>query len=373
MAASNWAVPPAINNRRCLARTARSHGMAKNTYGTGCFMLMNIGDEPLTSKCKLLTTVACSVDQQREYALEGSVFIAGAAVQWLRDGLGIIESSSEVESLAASVPDSDGVYMVPAFAGSAHRIGIPMLEARSSVSRAVRTRAHIARAALEGIAFQVADVLDAMKQDAGIPIEELRVDGGASANDLLMQFQADILQVPVVRPKVIETTALGAAFLAGLAVGFWSEHRRDVEVWQTERVFQPAMPDDEVARATRSMGRSPQACRAWETSMTSHQAYESKSLRLDDCDSGRRPGILSSSGAERPGSALRWTPPAAGWMCCCSNSPTSAKEPPAAAPNWFTAASGICVRGTSRWFATRCRNGRSCETTRRTWFTTCRS
>lgn len=223
------------------------NGMAKNTYGTGCFALMNIGAKPVPSRCKLLTTVACSTDQGRQYALEGSVFIGGAAVQWLRDGLGLIQSSSEVESLAASVPDTDGVYLVPAFAG----LGAPHWDsyARGAIVGLTRgtTKAHIARAALEGIAFQVADVLDAMKDDSGLPMQQLRVDGGACANDLLMQFQADLLQVPVVRPQVIETTALGAAFLAGLAVGFWEDHREIEKVWQTDRVFEPRMSTSEVA------------------------------------------------------------------------------------------------------------------------------
>jgi glycerol kinase len=242
------------------------NGMAKNTYGTGCFMLMNIGDRPLSSKRKLLTTVACDVDSGREYALEGSVFIAGAAVQWLRDGLGIIDSSSEVESLAASVPDSGGVYMVPAFAG----LGAPFWDsyARGTIVGITRgtNRAHIARAALEGIAFQVADVLDAMEQDAGIPIKELRVDGGASANDLLMQFQADIMQVPVVRPKIIETTALGAAYLAGLAVGFWNDISEIADIWQTDRVFHPRMPRDEVARRRARWAEALTRARSWEPS-----------------------------------------------------------------------------------------------------------
>jgi glycerol kinase len=240
------------------------HGMAKNTYGTGCFMLMNIGDQPLTSKCKLLTTVACGIGQQREYALEGSVFIGGAAVQWLRDGLGIIEAAPDIEALAASVPDNGGVYMVPAFAG----LGAPHWDsyARGTIVGITRgtTRAHFARAALEGIAFQVADVLDAMKQDAGIPIEELRVDGGASANDLLMQFQADILQVSVVRPKVIETTALGAAYLAGLAVGFWDDVAEIAKVWQTDKVFQPSMPADEVASRRSRWAEALRRAREWE-------------------------------------------------------------------------------------------------------------
>ena len=240
------------------------HGMAKNTYGTGCFMLMNVGDTPVPSKCKLLTTVACGLEQASQYALEGSVFIAGAAIQWLRDGVQMIDSAPEVEGLAASVPDSDGVYMVPAFAG----LGAPYWDAyaRGAIVGITRgtTRAHIARAALEGIAFQVADVLDAMKTDSGMPMTELRVDGGASANDLLMQFQSDISQVPVIRPKVIETTALGAAFLAGLAVGFWNSPEEITGVWQTDRVFEPKMSVDEVThRRTRwqdALGRS----RHWE-------------------------------------------------------------------------------------------------------------
>lgn len=211
-------------------------------------MLMNIGPKPIPSKCKLLTTVACSVEPTAKYALEGSVFIAGAAVQWLRDGLEIIDAAPDVEALAGSVPDSGDVYMVPAFAG----LGAPHWDAYArgaivGLSRGT-TRAHIARAALEGIAFQVADVLDAMKQDSGLPITELRVDGGASANNLLMQFQADISQVPVVRPQVIETTALGAAYLAGLAVGFWQDIKDIQSIWQTDRVFEPAMSLDEVAR-----------------------------------------------------------------------------------------------------------------------------
>ena len=198
-----------------------SHGMAKNTYGTGCFALLNIGSEHVLSKHKLLTTIACSGNAKPDFALEGSVFIGGAAVQWLRDGLGIIEQSSDIEELAASVPDSDGVYMVPAFSG----LGAPHWDpfARGIIAGISRgtTAAHIARATLESIAFQVADVLDAMNSDSGVPIDQLRVDGGACVNDMLMQFQADILQVAVERPKVIETTALGAAYLAGLAVGFW--------------------------------------------------------------------------------------------------------------------------------------------------------
>ncbi|WP_372720527.1 glycerol kinase GlpK [Novipirellula sp.] len=239
-------------------------GMAKNTYGTGCFMLMNIGEKPWASKCKLLTTVACTAGEHRQYALEGSIFIAGAIVQWLRDGLGIIESSSEIEPLAASVTDSDGVYLVPAFAG----LGAPHWDAyaRGTIVGLTRgtTRAHIARAALEGIAFQVADVLDAMQQDAGTKIAELRVDGGAAANDLLMQFQADIMQIPVVRPKVLETTALGAAYLAGLASGFWKDLDDIADVWQTERVFTPSMPPEEAKHRRNRWADALGRARSWE-------------------------------------------------------------------------------------------------------------
>ena len=233
----------ALFGQNCL-----KHGMAKNTYGTGCFMLMNVGDKPQISKNRLLATLAWKLGPNvpAQFALEGSVFIAGAAVQWLRDGLGIIQSSAEVETLAASVPDSGGVFLVPAFAG----LGAPHWDAyaRGTILGITRgtTKAHIARAALEGIAYQVADVLDAMQSDSGIGINQLRVDGGAAANNLLMQFQADILQAPVVRPKIIETTALGAAFLAGLAVGFWKNHSEIESIWQADRVFEPSMKASEV-------------------------------------------------------------------------------------------------------------------------------
>ncbi|HWN93526.1 MAG TPA: glycerol kinase GlpK [Methylomirabilota bacterium] len=216
-------------------------GMVKNTYGTGCFMLMHTGTKPIPSRNNLLTTVAWKVGGRTEYALEGSIFIAGAVVQWLRDGLGIISSSGEVEALASQVPDNGGVYLVPAFAG----LGAPHWDqyARGLLIGLTRgsTRAHIARAALEGIAFQVADVLHAMEADAKIRLKELRVDGGACANNLLMQFQADLLRVPVVRPKVAETTALGAAYLAGLGVGFWKNTSEIASQWQTDRRFVPAM------------------------------------------------------------------------------------------------------------------------------------
>ena len=212
-------------------------GMVKNTYGTGCFMLMNTGEKPVYSHNNLLTTVAWQINGCTHYALEGSVFIAGAVVQWLRDGLGIIRHSAEIESLAAKVESSDGVYMVPAFTG----LGAPHWnpDARGSMFGVTRgtTASHIARAALESIALQTMDVLKAMEADAGIAIKELRVDGGATANNLLMQFQSDILDTHVLRPTVTETTALGAAYLAGLAVGFWQNINEIQQQWQVEKIF----------------------------------------------------------------------------------------------------------------------------------------
>jgi glycerol kinase len=249
----------ALFGQSCFAR-----GLAKNTYGTGCFMLMNIGSEPTPSRHQLLTTVAWKAGPQPEFALEGSVFIGGAVVQWLRDGLGLIRSSAEVEALAASVPDSGGVYLVPAFAG----LGAPHWDqyARGTIAGLTRgtTAGHLARAALEGIAFQVADVLDVMKQDSGIPIDGLRVDGGASANDLLMQFQADLLRVPVVRPKVVETTALGAAYLAGLAVGFWKDRAEVQRSWQVDRAFEPKLGADEAAHRRRRWAEALRRAMDWE-------------------------------------------------------------------------------------------------------------
>lgn len=220
-------------------------GMAKNTYGTGCFMLLNTGEKPIASDHKLLTTVAWKVKEHTNYALEGSVFVAGAVVQWLRDGLGIIKRSEEVEPLAASVPDNGGVYFVPAFVG----LGAPYWDsyARGTIVGLSRgsTAAHIARAALESIAHRTADVLDAMRQDSNLSLSELRVDGGASRNNLLMQFQADLLGVPVVRPKVTETTALGAAYLAGLAVGYWESEQELMQLWQVDRCFEPTISKDQ--------------------------------------------------------------------------------------------------------------------------------
>ena len=216
-------------------------GMVKNTYGTGCFMLMNTGNQPVASNNNLLTTIAWQLNGQTSYALEGSVFIAGAVVQWLRDGLKMIRNAAEVETLAAQVNSTDGVYIVPAFAG----LGAPYWNqhARGTIVGLTRgsTNCHIARAAIESIAYQTMDVLKAMEADSGISIKELRVDGGATANNLLMQFQSDILQTMVIRPTTIETTALGAAYLAGLAVGYWSGEEEIQELWQKDRVFQPAM------------------------------------------------------------------------------------------------------------------------------------
>ncbi|SEL06273.1 glycerol kinase GlpK [Parapedobacter koreensis] len=214
-------------------------GMVKNTYGTGCFMLMNIGDKPILSANNLVTTIAWKLGDQVSYALEGSIFIGGAVVQWLRDGLGIIRRSSDVEELASKVADTDGVYMVPAFSG----LGAPYWDpyARGTIVGLTRgsNAAHIARAALESIAFQTLDILRAMEADAGTQLKELRVDGGATANNLLLQFQADILQANVVRPQITETTAIGAAYLAGLAVGLWKSTDDIQDQWQIETTFVP--------------------------------------------------------------------------------------------------------------------------------------
>ena len=220
-------------------------GLAKNTYGTGCFLLMNTGQSAVASSHSLLSTVAWQRNGVTDYALEGSVFIGGAVVQWLRDGLQIIRAASDVEALAASVPNNGGVYLVPAFAG----LGAPYWDAyaRGAMFGLTRgsTGAHLARAALEAIAYQSADVLAAMQADAGVVLAELRVDGGAAANNLLMQFQCDLLGVPVVRPTVLETTALGAAYLAGLAVGYWTDPGDVAANWQVDRRFEPAMSRDQ--------------------------------------------------------------------------------------------------------------------------------
>lgn len=222
-------------------------GSVKNTYGTGCFLLMNTGSTPAESKHKLLTTVAWQIGDDINYALEGSVFVAGAAVQWLRDGLGIIKSSSEIEALASSVPDNGGVYFVPALTG----LGAPhwQSDARGTVVGISRgtTAAHIARATLEGIAFQVMDVVEAMKKDAGVQISSLKVDGGASANNLMMQFQADLLGTTVIRPQEKETTALGATYMAGLAVGFWPSVDSLRSQWKEERRFERCLTEEQIS------------------------------------------------------------------------------------------------------------------------------
>lgn len=238
-------------------------GLTKNTYGTGCFLLQNTGTTVVPSRNQLVTTVAWQVDGRTEYALEGSVFIGGAVVQWLRDGLGIIASSQDVERLALSVPDSGGVYLVPAFAG----LGAPHWDpyARGTILGITRgtTAAHIARAAVESIAYQVGDLLDAVQSDSGIALTELRVDGGAARNDLLMQFQADLLGVPVARPAVTETTALGAAYLAGLAVGFWPSATDIAEQWQVERRFEPQLPPAEASERRSRWREAVARSRGW--------------------------------------------------------------------------------------------------------------
>ena len=224
-------------------------GAVKNTYGTGCFLLMNSGEKPIDSKNNLLTTVAWKIGDKVNYALEGSIFVGGSVVQWLRDGLGIIRSSSEVEALAASVPDTAGVYFVPALTG----LAAPYWDqyARGSISGISRgtTAAHIARAALEGIAYQTLDIVDAMQRDSGIELCELKVDGGAARNNLLMQFQSDLLDTRVIRPQVTETTALGAAYLAGLAVGYWDSIDDIKQQWQAEHVFEPTEERDSIDKA----------------------------------------------------------------------------------------------------------------------------
>jgi len=237
--------------------------MIKNTYGTGCFMLMHTGVHRAHSEHKLLATVAWHAPGAFDYALEGSVFVAGAIVQWLRDGLGIIASSSEIESLAASVPDNGGVYLVPALTG----LGAPHWDpyARGTILGLTRgaTKAHIARAALEAIAYQSADLVAAMHADAGIAVAELRVDGGAAGNDLLMQFQADLLGVPVVRPQVTETTALGAAYLAGLGSGFWTDPAELDAQWRIDRKFEPVMSRAQAAELRATWSRAVERSRDW--------------------------------------------------------------------------------------------------------------
>ena len=223
-------------------------GSVKNTYGTGCFLLMNTGEKPIMSKNSLLTTIAWKIGSTVNYALEGSIFVGGSVVQWLRDGLGIIKSSSDIEALAATVPDNGGVYFVPALTG----MGAPYWDqyAKGGIHGITRgtKAAHIARAALEGIAFQTMDIVHAMEKDAGVPLSELKVDGGASCNNLMMQFQSDILGTMVIRPRVVETTAKGASYLAGLAVGFWSSLDEIKQQWQADRIFKPQASSEVTAR-----------------------------------------------------------------------------------------------------------------------------
>ena len=240
-----------------------NQGMVKNTYGTGCFMLMNTGEKAVASKNNLLTTIAWKLHNKVEYALEGSIFIAGAVVQWLRDEIQILRTSGEIEALAAKAKNNDGVYFVPAFAG----LGAPHWNqhARGSLFGLTRgtSKSHIALAALESIAYQTMDVLKAMEADSGISIKELRVDGGATINNFLMQFQSDILQVPVIRPKVYETTALGAAYLAGLAVGYWDSIPEIQKQWQEDKSFQPSMPVEQVNQLIKGWQRAVKASIAW--------------------------------------------------------------------------------------------------------------
>ena len=238
-------------------------GMLKNTYGTGAFIMFNTGDSPISSQNNLLTTIAWRREGKTHYALEGSIFIAGAVVQWLRDGLGLIKSSSDIETLAQTVRDNGGVYLVPAFAG----LGAPHWDqfARGTIVGLTRgsTAGHIARAALESIAFQTRDVLHAMESDSGIKIKELRVDGGATVNDTLMQFQSDILGIPLVRPRVSETTALGAAYLAGLAVGFWKNTDEIKDQWQVDKRFEPTMPPSQVEEITKTWHKAVEKSKSW--------------------------------------------------------------------------------------------------------------
>ena len=238
-------------------------GMVKNTYGTGCFMLMNIGEKPIVSDNNLLTTVAWKINGKTHYALEGSIFIAGAVVQWLRDSLNIIKTSAEVEKLASSVDSTEGVVFVPAFAG----LGAPHWnqKAQGTIFGLTRgsTDAHIARAALESIAYQTMDILKAMEADSGISIKELRVDGGATVNDMLMQFQADVLNTVTVRPKIVETTVMGAAYLAGLAVGYWESPEEIQDIWQTDVHFNPTQEREAIDEGIKSWYKAIKALEFW--------------------------------------------------------------------------------------------------------------
>ncbi|WP_263834615.1 glycerol kinase GlpK [Salinibacter sp.] len=247
-------------------------GLGKNTYGTGAFLLQNTGETAVTSEHNLLTTIAYQIDGTTYYALEGSIFVAGAVVQWLRDELKMIREAAEVERLARTVDDNGGVYFVPAFTG----LGAPYWDqyARGTISGLTRgaNRGHLARAAIESMAYQVADVIDAMEADSGIETTELGADGGAAANDLLLQFQSDILDIPVVRPKILETTALGAAYLAGLAVGYWDSQSEIQDQWELDQMFTPSMPRDRVETLRTGWSKALDRARAWESPDSSEAA-----------------------------------------------------------------------------------------------------
>lgn len=241
-------------------------GMAKNTYGTGCFLLMNTGEKPVRSKNNLLTTVAWRIGNKTEYALEGSVFIGGAVVQWIRDELQLVRTAQELDKLAATVKDANGLFLVPAFAG----LGAPHWDpyARGAALGITRgtNRAHFCRAALESIAFQSADLITCMEKDSGLTLKELRVDGGASRSDPLLQFQADLVQENVVRPKCVETTAMGAAYLAGLAVGFWDNRDAITDNWETDRIYEPEREADEMNALRKGWDRALERSKNWEDS-----------------------------------------------------------------------------------------------------------
>ncbi len=259
-----------------------SPGLGKNTYGTGAFMVQNTGQEAVTSENNLLTTIAYQLDGTPTYALEGSIFVAGAVVQWLRDELQIIRDSSQVEKLARQVEDNGGVYFVPAFTG----LGAPHWDqyARGTIAGLTRgaNQGHIARAAIESMAYQVADVIDAMEADSGIETKELRADGGAAANDLLLQFQADILDVPVIRPKILETTALGAAYLAGLAVHFWDDQDEIRDQWELDEKFTPSMSSARAAELRKGWSKAVDRARAWESPDSSEADDENRETEMEE-------------------------------------------------------------------------------------------
>ena len=326
-------------------QTCVAPGLTKNTYGTGCFMLQNTGEKAVASRNRLLTTVAWKIGERNEYALEGSVFIGGAVVQWLRDGLRIIRSASEIEALAASAPDNGGVYLVPAFAGLGRRTGIPTLVAYLAGITRGTTAAHLARAALEGIAYQVADLLDAMHADAGIQLAELRVDGGAAMNNLLMQFQADLLGVPVVRPAVTETTALGPPIwqvwrlVSGRALRKWRRSGR----WSSGS-SRRCLPLKCASCANIGIARwnAPEIGRAG----TTHEPPGNAQPRLR---AKRAVGHGHHWWRRDRRWESPWMPLRGATMFCSSSRAISEKALPAAARNWYMAACAIWSKATSRW------------------------